>query len=211
MDPCSVEEPDPSPEWAQFRLDQEAQQGLCVWLGHYESKTPGCQCGLSATWFMGDRNAAEPELFLRISPKYGGQSSETETGYGAGAPELAVEVIGFSLPGALKFKESLYRREGMLEYVMVDSTRKRVLWRHLVNGEYQEIKPDSDGIMRSRVFPGLWLRPEDLWTRKAMDTVKRGLESPEHAEFAKKMAASRKEESPHDQVEAGHAPLESGR
>jgi len=29
-----------------------------------------------------------------------------------------------------------------------------------------------------------------------MDAVKRGLESPEHAEFAKKIAASRKEQSP---------------
>jgi len=43
---------------------------------------------------------------------------------------------------------------------------RQVIWRHLVRGRYREIAPGADGLLRSHTFPGLWLDPEALWSKK---------------------------------------------
>ena len=54
--------------------------------------------------------------------------------------------------------------------------------------------PGADGILRSRVFPGLWLDPDAL-VRGDKQTVKRileqGLSSPEHAAFVARLQEGR--------------------
>ena len=55
--------------------------------------------------------------------------------------------------------------------------------------------PDPDGLYRSKVFPGLWLDPvallnEDL--NQVIATLDRGLASPEHASFIKRLATIHK-------------------
>jgi Uma2 family endonuclease len=35
-------------------------------------------------------------------------------------------------------------------------------WFGLTDGEYQLLSPDGDGILRSQVFPGLWLAVDAL-------------------------------------------------
>ena len=73
--------------------------------------------------------------------------------------------------------------------VLVDT--QQVIWRQLVRGRYREIKPDADGLVRSRVFPGLWLDPAALWNakRSVRTAVEKGIRSPEHAAFVRRLAA----------------------
>lgn len=162
-----------------------------TWLGVYRSRTPGCQAGSDTTWVMGRKAVPQPDIFLRILPECGGQSGETDGGkYGAGAPELIVEVAGSSRSRDLGAKKELYRSVGVCEYFTVELPTRKITWRQLVRGRYRDLAPDDDGMLRSRVFPGLWLDPVALWKGKLLAAAEKGLNSPGHAAFVKRLAAA---------------------
>jgi hypothetical protein len=63
---------------------------------------------------------------------------------------------------------------------------QRLVWWELREGEYQEILPQAGGVLKSAVFPGLWLdAPALLRGDKAavLATLRQGLDSPEHRAF----------------------------
>ena len=158
-------------------------------LWYYSDLTPGCQTGIECIWLMGPKDVPQPDLFLRILPEYGGQSG-AEGDYAAGAPELIVEVTGCSVSRDLGVKLDLYRRAGVREYVTVMLYPREIIWRQLVRGRYREIEPDNDGLLRSVVFPGLWLDSAAVWNPKISirTAVEKGIESPEHAAFVRRLA-----------------------
>jgi hypothetical protein len=56
------------------------------------------------------------------------------------------------------------------------------------------LKPGTDGIYRSEVFPGLWLDPHAFLKRdgkRVSAVLRQGLASPEHAAFIAKLAAKK--------------------
>ena len=77
----------------------------------------------------------------------------------------------------------------MLEYVVV-------VLRHVLSDglSYRmgriKLSVDTDGIFRSRVFPGLWLHVNALLQRDGatvMDVLRQGLATPEHAAFVQRL------------------------
>ncbi len=93
-------------------------------------------------------------------------------------------------------KLDLYGNVGVIEYLIVLLNPKKVIWRRLSRGRYHEIKPDGDGLhgdglLRSRVFRGLWLDPAALWNpkRSVRKAVQKGIRSPEHTAFVRRLAA----------------------
>jgi hypothetical protein len=158
-----------------------------------QDATPGCEGGSEGTWIMGPDNVPQPDAFLRILPQFGGQSAETG-GYGSGAPELIVEVSGSTLSRDLGTKLDLYRRSGVREYLTILRQPRQIIWRGLSRGRYREMTPGSDGLLRSRVFPGLWLDPDAVWNAKKSlrKAVEQGIQSAEHAAFVRSLAAARK-------------------
>jgi len=171
------------------------QEGhAAYWVIHYRSLTPGCEGGVNATWFM-LQDAPQPDCYLRILPEYGGQSG-LERGFGSGAPELVVEVSLSSISYDLGPKLRLYRAAGVQEYISVLLTESQVIWRRLVAGEYITLEPGPDGMLRSVVFPGLWLDPTALLsedTPRILEVLNRGLRSPEHEQFVQALAQKRAE------------------
>ena len=160
---------------------------------YYKARTPGCGGVNNTTWLMRG-SAPQPDVALRILPEYGGQS-HYEKGLCVGAPELAAEIAGSSAALDLGPKRDLYAAAGVREYIVVLIAEKRVLWLRLEGGVYREIAPDGDGILRSQVFPGLWLDPKALLNHDAgrlIDVLDVGLRSPEHGEFVKKLAEGRR-------------------
>lgn len=170
-----------------------AQYAMIAWLSSYQDATPGCEGGSDGTWIMGPDNVPQPDAFLRILPEFGGQSSESG-GYGSGAPELIVEVSGSTVSRDLGAKLDLYRRSGVREYLTVLLQPRQIIWRELSRGRYREMSPGSDGLLRSRVFPGLWLDPDAVWNTKKSQrkAVEQGIQSAEHAAFVRSLAAARK-------------------
>ena len=156
---------------------------LTGWLAIYVASTPGCRVGSDGTWLMDGRNVPQPDIALRILPEFGGQS-KVEGEYAAGAPELIVEVAASSRARDLGAKLKLYERMGVREYLVALARKEQILWHELTAGGFQPLQPDSDGIFRSRFFPGLWLDPAALWRldlAALYAVLQRGLASPEHA------------------------------
>jgi Uma2 family endonuclease len=171
----------------------KSQWSIGGWLWLYADLTPGCEGASEGTWVMGPDNVPQPNISLRILPELGGQSHDTG-GYMGGAPELVVEITGSSSLRDLGVKLELYRESGVREYLTVLLKPRQVIWRHLVRARYKEIAPDNDGLLRSRVFPGLWLDPAALWDskRSLREAVELGAQSAEHAAFVRRLAAHKR-------------------
>ncbi len=172
---------------------------LTYWLGTYANTTPGTKISLASTWLMAGESAPQPDLALRIRPEYGG-ISRIEGGYPSGAPELVIEISHTTTAQDTGAKLKLYERNGVEEYLIVQPTARRAVWRRLVNGAYDEIAAEADGTLRSQVFPGLWLDCGALW-REDMDgllsTVQAGLAGDAHAAFVARLAATKSAGSVH--------------
>jgi len=177
----------PSP--ARFGKHAEPHSQLAAWLAVYASETPGVRCGDNSTVRLDLDNEPQPDLVLMKLPDRGGQARISEDDYIEGAPELTVEIVGSSRGYDLHQKKGAYRRNGVREYLVWITDENRVIWWELREGDYREIAPAADGLLKSGVFPGLWLEAAAL-LRGEMKTVlavlRRGLDSSEHAQFLSK-------------------------
>jgi Uma2 family endonuclease len=166
---------------------------MSAWLWLYQESTSGCDSGIKCTWRMGPKDVPQPDVFLRILPEFGGQS-RVEGDYATGAPELIVEVSWSSVSRDLGVKLDLYCRAGVREYLTVLLEAQEGVWRRLSRGRYREIAPDDDGLLRSRVFPGLWLDSAALWNpkRSLRTALEQGTRSPEHSAFVRRLSARKR-------------------
>jgi Uma2 family endonuclease len=156
----------------------EPQNAYAVLFGIYCLHTPDCQSGFEATWSMVG-SIPQPDVFLRRRPAHGGQSKNGPKYY-EGAPELAVEVCVTSTSHDFGPKLALYRRAEVREYVTVETLTQKIRWRALEGGIYIDLEPDSEGVFRSREFPGLWFDSTAFWAddmRGMMATLEKGLAS----------------------------------
>lgn len=176
----------PSPVSAEHG-DSESDVG--IWIGTYRVATPGTASGHNTTSFLLE-DTPQPDINLRILPECGGASWIEEKCL-AGAPELMTEVCRTSADHDLHVKYDLYESAGVQEYLAILLESKEIRWHFRVNGGYQRLVPDANGIWRSQVFPGLWLDGAAL-LRRDMTTVLaklgEGIQSPEHTEFVDRLA-----------------------
>jgi hypothetical protein len=192
---------------AAIRLNQhcEPQFLITTWLGVYKAATPGVQGIGSATSKLDDDNDPEGDALLRIHPDCGGQSRTDGKGYIVGAPELVVEITGSSSQRDLELKLEIYRRNGVQEYVVWETLAEEFYWFVLESGECARLVVDETGMLRSRVFPGLWLDSSALLAgdlARVLAKVQEGLATPEHAEFVRRLDAQRQNSHPLDDADA---------
>jgi len=161
---------------------------LAGWLQVYQAETPGVRCADNSTVRLDLDNEAQPDLLMIKTPERGGQSRVSNDDYLEGAPELVVEIVASSRAYDLHQKKGAYRRNGVREYLAWTTTEQRLVWWELRDGDYQEMLPDGEGVLKSRVFPGLWLDVAALLRgdmKMVLATLRRGLESPEHRDFVR--------------------------
>jgi Uma2 family endonuclease len=163
----------------------------------YQARTPGVRAGHNVTVILGKQDEVQPDVALRILPAHGGQSKDTgrrTKKYILGAPELIVEIAFSSRAIDLHLKRERYVRAGVAEYIVVCIEPNNLYWLDIRNNE--ELRADSDGILRSRAFPGLWIHESGLLQLEfdpVMDALNEGLKSKEHAEFVKTLAAAQEQ------------------
>jgi len=178
----------PSP--VTYRKHARPHLHLNGWLVHYLAATPGVDGGDNASLRLDLDNEPQPDGFLMVLPSHGGQARVDEDDYIAGAPELVAEVASSSVSYDLHAKLHVYRRSGVREYLVWQVREQAIDWLALREGQYEPLAPGADGILRSEVFPGLWLDPTAL-LRGDIATVLRvldaGLASPEHPEFVARL------------------------
>jgi hypothetical protein len=158
-----------------------------LWL--YSSATPGVEVLDNATTILGEESEPQPDLELRVLAEYGGRSRETEDDYVAGPPELMAEIAHSTRALDMHQKRDDYQQAGVLEYVVLCVEEQELYWWHFPSGRM--IKPNRQGISRSRVFPGLWIDGQALLareTQRLVEVVQWGLASREHAAFVKRLS-----------------------
>jgi Uma2 family endonuclease len=168
----------------------EPHLDMATWIGLYRIATPGIVGGDNGTVRLDLDNEPQPDLYLRMPAWAGGQAKRDSDGYVEGAPELVVEVAASSASYDLGPKLNVYRRNGVREYIVKRTYNNAIDWFILRHGQYEPLAPGPDGILRSEVFPGLWLDAAAL-LRGDMLTVIRvaqdGISSPEHAAFVQRL------------------------
>jgi Uma2 family endonuclease len=183
----------PSPMRADHGKESRFVSG---WLDVYEQFTPGVDGGDGASVKLDEHGEPQPDHSLLIPVELGGQCGVDGEGYWTGPPELVVEIARSSHKYDLGQKKADYVRAGVQEYVVVQLQPNRVHWFVRRGKRFTELRPGSDGIYRSKVFPGLWLDPEAIFNqdRARRDAVlKLGLATPEHAAFVQKLAKVRRD------------------
>ena len=174
-----------------FERHGEPHAAIMAWLGAYWIATPGVRLGDNATVRLDEDNEPQPDALLRID--VGGQSRISDDDYVEGAPELIVEIAASSASYDLHDKLKVYRRNRVQEYLVWRVYNKEFDWFRLNQGEYILVEPNTDGVICSEVFPGLWLAVSDLLEgnlAEVMAILQQGLEAGEHQEFVHKLSAS---------------------
>lgn len=167
---------------------------LIGWLAVYRAATPGVVGSDNATIRLDLENEPQPDVLLRLEPDHGGQSYITEDDYLEGAPELIVEVVASSASYDMNKKKRMYARNGVREYLVAQAYEQRVDWFVLRAGGYEALEPDEQGVIRSEVFPGLWLATDAVWPghlNKMLTVLRAGLASADHAAFLKLLEQKR--------------------
>src|SRR5262245_7580084 len=129
---------------------------LAAWLVAYAECTPRVGCADNTTVRLDLDNEPQPDLLMRIEGALG-RSRVGSDGYLEGPPELVVEVAASSVSYDLHQKLHVYRRPGVREYLVLRAEDAAIDWFVLRGGAYQQLAADARGILRSEVFPGLWL------------------------------------------------------
>lgn len=154
------------------------------WLIAYAAQTPSARAYDNTSLRLDMTNVFQPDALLRLVS--GGRSIIDADDYVNGPPELVAEVALSSASRDLHSKMEVYRRHGVPEYIVWRVLEQDLDWFVLADGKYQSQTPDAQGVLRSEVFPGLWL-DEPALLRGEMATVLKvlaeGLASPDHARF----------------------------
>jgi Uma2 family endonuclease len=153
---------------------------------NYETDTPGVEAGGNGSIRLDLDNEPQPDGYLIIVPEHGSQARISGDDYVEGAPELVAEIAASSVSYDLGKKLNVYRRNGVREYVVWRVLDRKVDWFVNLGGRFELMTPAADGILRSTIFPGLWIEPAAL-VRGDQAIVKaalqQGLRSPDHAAF----------------------------
>ncbi|MDQ4077805.1 MAG: Uma2 family endonuclease [Chloroflexota bacterium] len=156
------------------------------WLGSYRIATPGVRVYDNVTVRLDVENEPQPDALLRLEEALGGTSKIDDDGYVSGLPEMIVEIAGTSAAYDLHDKKEVYQHYDVKEYLVWQVYDQRFDWWRLVDGEYVAIEPDEEGVIRSQVFPGLWLAAESLLSgdlATVARSLQEGLASEQHATF----------------------------
>lgn len=130
---------------------------IMTWLGVYSAAKPETDFSDNATLRLDQDNEPQPDGVLRIDEAHGGRSRVTEDDYLEGSPELIVEIASSSASYDLREKLNVYRRNGVQEYIVWRVYDAQIDWFSLQDEQYVLLQPDENGIIESRIFPGLRL------------------------------------------------------
>jgi Uma2 family endonuclease len=156
------------------------------WLFAYSAATPGVDIQDNATVRLDADNEPQPDALLRLEPEVGGNSRISNDDYIEGAPELIAEIAASSAAYDLNDKLNAYRRNGVREYIVWQVYENRLDWFYLQEGRYISLEPDTEGVIRSQIFPGLWLAVNALRSgnlAQVLAVLQQGLQTTEHQVF----------------------------
>jgi Uma2 family endonuclease len=159
---------------------------IITWLGVYAAATPGVALNDNATVRLDLDNEPQPDALLRLEEHLGGHSRLSPDDYIEGGPELIAEIAASSAAYDVHDKLRAYRRNQVQEYLVWQVHEPRLDWWRLQEGVYVPLQADAGGVVRSVVFPGLWLATPALLAgqmAEVLAVLRAGLAAPEYRTF----------------------------
>lgn len=151
-----------------FESHAKPHGNIIGWLWNYQIATERVTLGIEPTVRIDLDNEFQPDAVMFIP---GRGASITEDDYIAGAPELVVEIAASTVSIDLHDKKAAYRRNGVQEYIVWRTLDRKIDWFSLQDGEYIQLELDGNGIIKSQVFPGLWLAVEAMLSGAMADVL----------------------------------------
>jgi Uma2 family endonuclease len=151
-----------------IRSHAQPHSQITGWLVSYQANTPSLMVGIEPTVRLDLDNEFQPDAVMFIP---GRGARITEDDYIAGAPELVIEIAASTVSIDLHDKKAAYRRNGVQEYIVWRTLDREIDWFSLQDGEYIRLKLDDNGIIKSLVFPGLWLAVEAMLSGLMADVL----------------------------------------
>lgn len=103
-----------------------------------------------------------------------------------GLPELLVEVTGSVRTKVFRRRLDAYDRAGVREFLVATADPRDLALYARQGNCLEQVSLSGDGLLRSAVFPGLWLDAAALFAddlNEIIASLDRGLSSVEHADF----------------------------
>ena len=163
---------------------------LNSWITNYTAYTPGTLVADAPSVRLNNNNEPQPDIILILDPDLGGQTRITEDDYIEGAPELIAEISASTVSIDLGAKKTAYERNGVQEYLVWRVLDQELDWFVLQAGHYVLLHSDTDGITRSRIFPGLGLDTSALLNgnlQQVLTTLIQGTQSTAHQAFLRNL------------------------
>jgi hypothetical protein len=158
----------------------------------YKLATPGVAVVGHCSTILDERSEVQPYLSVLLKEEYGGTSHANWEDYICGPAELLVQFTDELGCREMQARRAVFERAGVGEFLAVSVAERQVNWFHFPTGSL--IEPNRRGVSKSRVFPGLWLAFHLIWAEDypaQLALLDRGLASPEHAAFVKRLAKAR--------------------
>lgn len=168
----------------------EPHSHILTWLGVYCARTPGVRLADNTTVRMDPDNEVQPDVCVWVDRKQNSRAKVSEDDYLEGAPEFVAEVAATSASYDLHDKLHIYRRNGVQEYLVLLVYEQRAVWYAWEEAEYHPLQPNEQGILCSRVFPGLHFQPSLFWSGDLsglLTVLHQGLQTPEHSAFVNRL------------------------
>jgi len=164
---------------------------IMSFLGIYQFSTKSIDLLDNVTYIANEKYEPQPDAVLRIEENYGGKSWVNDRDYLEGAPELVVEIASSSVSYDLHDKLEMYEQKGVQEYIVWRVLDNKNDWFGLEKGKYKKFVSDKQGIIESKVFPGLRLNvkamlKDDL--QKVLADLQKGLASSNYKSFVKQLS-----------------------
>ncbi len=152
-----------------FAMPKYLHQAVLLWLARlfaeYVDRMNLGEVGFDGTemWLPARQTARLPDLFFVTTANLDRLTSDRLDG----PADLVVEIVSTdSVTRDHREKFLEYQAAGIPEYVIIDPRPRHqtvVLYSLDAGGRYQEVPPDDNGHLHSRVLKGLWLDPAWLW------------------------------------------------
>ena len=182
------------PSAVRYAAHGKPHAAMVGWLVTYAVGAPRVHVVANATLRLDGDNDLQPDAAMLIDPDAGGQARVSADDYLEGGPELVAEIAVSSASRDLHEKLRLYERNGVREYLVCCVPDRRLDWFELVRGAYRARAADAAGVVRSAVFPGLWLNVGALLSddlAAVLRTLHEGVGDPSHAAFLGGLRARR--------------------
>ncbi len=160
---------------------------LAMCINHYRLSTPGLYVCVHIPVQLDAETRLTPGIVAQVNSGRFKQCEPGDYSHFTGPPNFVLDVFKEGEQEKYQNRREPYEQAGVLECVAwIGQSKNSLVWNRLIDGAYQEVEADDEGLIKSSALPGLWM-PLDAVTQRdwwrVMATISRGITRQEHHAF----------------------------